>query len=82
MLHFLDKDETKKIPRELHSGPAGGHFGGETTTHKILRPGYYWPTLFGYSYDFIRKCQECQIVVGRLKKPGFSLQPVTVERPF
>jgi hypothetical protein len=26
---------------ELHSGDAGGHFGGDTTTHKVLRVGYY-----------------------------------------
>ena len=31
---------------ELHDGPAGGHFSGDTTSHKILRAGYYWPTLF------------------------------------
>ena len=42
----LDKDEMDVILKELHSGPAGGHFGGETTAHKILRDGYYWPTLF------------------------------------
>ena len=28
---------------DLHDGPAGGHFSGDTTAHKILRAGYYWP---------------------------------------
>ena len=46
LLRCLDKDETEVILKELHSRPAGGHFGGETTAHKILRDGYYWPTLF------------------------------------
>ena len=46
LLRCLDKDETKVILKELHFGPAGGHFGGETMAHKILRAGYYWPTLF------------------------------------
>ena len=46
LLRCLDKDETDVILKELHSGPAGGHFGGETTAHKIIRAGYYWPTLF------------------------------------
>ena len=82
MLRCLDKDETETILRELHSGPAGGHFGGETTTHKILRDGYYWPTLFRDSYAFVRKCQECQLAAGRVKKPDFPLQPISVERPF
>ena len=70
------------ILKELHFGLAGGHFGGETTVHKILRAGYYWPTLFRDSYAFVRKCQECQLVVGRVKKHSFPLQPISVERPF
>ena len=70
------------ILKELYFGPAGGHFGGETTAHKILRAGYYWPTLFRDSYAFVRKCQECQLAAGRVKKPAFPLQPVSVERPF
>ena len=82
LLRCLDKDETDVILKELHSGPAGGHFGGETTAHKILRVGYYWPTLFQDSYAFVRKCQECQLVARRVKKPVFPLQPVSVERPF
>ena len=68
--------------KELHSRPAGGHFGGETTAHKILRAGYYWPTLFWDSYTFVRKCQECQLATGRVKKHVFPLQPVSAERPF
>ena len=82
LLRCLDKDETKIILRELHSGSAGGHFGGENTTHKIIRVGYYWPNLLQNSYSFVRKCQECQTVAGRVKKSTFPLQPVTVERPF
>ena len=46
LLRCLDKDETEMILKELYSGSAHGHFGGETTAHKILRVGYYWPTLF------------------------------------
>ena len=82
LLRCLKKDETEVILKELHFGPAGGHFGGETTAHKILRAGYYWPTLFRDSYAFVRKCQECQLAAGRVKKPGFSLQPISIERHF
>ena len=70
------------ILKELHFGLADGHFGGKTTAHKILRAGYYWPTLFRYYYAFVRKCQECQLAAGRVKKYDFPLQHVSVERPF
>ena len=41
MLRCLEHDEAQKILTELHDGPAGGHFAGDTTAHKIMRAGYY-----------------------------------------
>ena len=46
LLRCLEKVNAEHILTELHDGLAGGHFSGETTTHKVLRAGYYWPTLF------------------------------------
>ena len=46
LLRFLEKDDAKHILMELHHGLVGGHFSRETTTHKVLRAGYCWPTLF------------------------------------
>ena len=81
-LRCLDKDETEVILKELHSGPLGGHFGGETTAQKILRAGYYWPTLFRDSYTFVRKCQECQLAIGRVKNLLFLYNLFQPKDPF
>ena len=62
-MHCLEKDEVEKVLLELHAGEACGHFGGDTTAHKVLRDGYYWPTLFEtpmpcvISVLFVRKHQ-------------------------
>jgi hypothetical protein len=37
----LEKDEAEKVFLELHAGEASGHFGGDTTTQKVLRYSYY-----------------------------------------
>ena len=68
--------------QELHDGPAGGHFGGNTTAHKILHVGYYWETLFKYAHEYARKCKVCQTAVGRKRKVTFPLQPVNIQQPF
>ena len=68
--------------QELHDGPAGEHFGGDTTAHKISHAGYYWPTLFKYSHDYVRNCNTCQTASGRKQNPAFPLQPVSIEQPF
>jgi len=55
-MHFLEKEEVDKMLYELHAGEVGGHFGGDTTSHKVLRAGYYWSTLFKDAYTLCRKC--------------------------
>jgi hypothetical protein len=41
LMRYLEKDEEEKVLLELHAGEAGGHFGGVTTAHKVLRASYY-----------------------------------------
>jgi hypothetical protein len=40
-LYFLEKEESEKVLAKLHSDDVGVHFGGYTTTQKVLRAGYY-----------------------------------------
>jgi hypothetical protein len=78
----LEKDDAEHILIELHDGPAGDHFGEETTAHKVLRAGYYWPTLFRDAYAHAQKFQIFQVNAGRERRLAFPLQPVTFENPF
>ena len=39
---------------DLHDGPAGGHFSGDTTTHKIIKAEHYCPTLFKYAHAHVK----------------------------
>eukprot|EP00253_Pinus_taeda_P027025 PITA_27025 len=54
LLRCLEKTEAQKVLQELHDGPAGGHFGADTTAHKIIHAGYYWPTLFRDTHEYHR----------------------------
>jgi hypothetical protein len=82
ILRCVNKEEAKKILKELHSGYCGGHFVSCTTAHKILRAVYYWPTLFLDTYQHVRSCQPCQYFTGKSKLPAQPLKPVVVEAPF
>jgi len=82
LLRCLEKEDSVRVLNELHQGPAGGHFGGETIAHKVLRARYYWPTLFRDAHTFARKCTKCQKCAGRFKKAALPLQPVLIEEPF
>ena len=78
----MEKDEALRVLSSLHEGLAGRHFRVEVTAHKILKVGYYWPTLFRDAHNHVRKCEECQKSAGREKRPNFPLHPVEIENPF
>jgi transposase InsO family protein len=82
ILRCVNKEEAKKLLEELHSGYCGGHFASRTTAHKILRAGYYWPTLFSDTHQHVRSCQPCQYFSRKTKLLAQPLKPVVIEAPF
>ena len=56
LLRRLEKEESDSALKQLHDGPASGHFGGDTIAHKVLRAGYFCPTLFKDAHSFVRRC--------------------------
>ena len=76
------ENDADKIKHELHEGECGGHLYWKTTTNKILRAGYYWPTLFQDIHKMITSCHKCQIFEGKRKFLPLPLHPIIVEDHF
>ena len=45
LLKCLSPTEASYAMREVHEGVCGNHLGGRSLSYKILRQGYYWPTM-------------------------------------
>ncbi|XP_074346323.1 uncharacterized protein LOC141685096 [Apium graveolens] len=41
----LEESEANDVLRDIHEGDYGNHSGGRSLSCKVLRMGYYWPTL-------------------------------------
>ena len=52
--------EVLDILEACHDSAYGRHFSGQLTGQKILRIGYFWPTLSKDSHDYVRKCDAYQ----------------------
>ncbi|CAM8941178.1 unnamed protein product [Rhodiola kirilowii] len=52
--------DTKGIIACCHSSSYGGHGSASKTTAKILQSGFYWPSAFKDTYQFVKACNECQ----------------------
>ncbi|XP_062104097.1 uncharacterized protein LOC133815258 [Humulus lupulus] len=79
----VPKREMKDILFHCHASPTGGHFGGARTAAKVLECGFYWPTLYKDSYDYVKhfdrfdvwvatSTNDAKVVVKFLKKNIFS----------
>ena len=54
------EEEMGSILAHYHSFECRGHFGGNKTTAKVLKSGFYWPTLFRDAYAYVSACDRCQ----------------------
>ena len=54
LLKCIDGDECQYIMRAVHEGNYGNHSGGRSLAGKILRQGYYWPTIKDDAHKFAR----------------------------
>jgi hypothetical protein len=82
LLKCMSPQEAEMIVAEFHSGLCGGHHFWKATAHKILRAGYYWPTVFTDVCKRVRACIKCQKFVGKQQLRSVSLNPVVVSGPF
>ncbi|CAM8997996.1 unnamed protein product [Rhodiola kirilowii] len=56
----VPKEDFKEIIACCHSSSYGGHGSASKTTSKILQSGFYWPSMFKDTYEFVKACNECQ----------------------
>ena len=82
ILKCVAEEESRRLIEGFHSGFCGVHFAAKTTTHKILRAGYYRPTLYMDVDKSVGNCQKCQLFTGKQKLAALPLNPVVVQSPF
>ncbi|XP_016185798.1 uncharacterized protein LOC107627482 [Arachis ipaensis] len=58
LLKCLHPDQTDYVLREVHKGCCGHHIGGKALARKLIRAGYYWPTIMNDSKEFMAHLSE------------------------
>ena len=59
-LRYLSHDEAKYVMKEVHEGMCGTHSRARSLVHKLIRAGYYWPTMLKDAQAYIKTCNKCQ----------------------
>ncbi|GJT37771.1 reverse transcriptase domain-containing protein [Tanacetum coccineum] len=69
--------QAKYVLREIHEGSCSMHSGPRSVVSKVIRTGYYWPTMHMDARNLIRKCNDCQIHRSVIRNPQQNLTPIT-----
>jgi len=59
ILICLDESEAAYTLADVHGG-ISRHLGGRALAKKVLRKGYYWPTMTHDAMKFVKKSEQCQ----------------------
>nr|XP_009388102.1 PREDICTED: uncharacterized protein LOC103974923 [Musa acuminata subsp. malaccensis] len=82
LLWCLEPDEAQTVLAEVHEGVCGEHIGGRTLAHKILRQGYYWPTMCRDAKAYVQRCSSCQEHARAPRQPAVPLAPIDCSWSF
>ncbi|KAJ3689951.1 hypothetical protein LUZ61_019115 [Rhynchospora tenuis] len=81
-LTCVGKVKAAELLNETHQGICGSHQGPRTLGKRIMRQGYYWPTLRKDAEDLVRRCAQCQFHARIDHKPPNKLKPIISPWPF
>ena len=81
-LKCIAGEDTEYVLREVHEGICGNHIGARTLAGKVLRQGYYWPTILKDATNLVKKCRICQEHAKISRLSSEPLTSITSPWPF
>ncbi|XP_065620259.1 uncharacterized protein LOC136063576 [Quercus suber] len=81
-LRCLGHEEADYVMREVYEGICGNHSGARSLVHKLIRAGYYWPTMQKDAQTYVKICDKCQRFGNLIRQPTKELTPMTAPWPF
>ena len=67
---------------DCHGGACGGHLSRLSTAQKILRAGYFWPSIFKDCVNAVKKCHACQVFAHNMRLHPAPLHPIITAGPL
>jgi hypothetical protein len=59
LLQCASKTEGQEILSEIYAGACRGHIGARALAAKVLRQGFYWPTIIDDAVKLVSTCKAC-----------------------
>ncbi|XP_075649780.1 uncharacterized protein LOC142620265 [Castanea sativa] len=81
-LKCVNEDEARYILEEIHEGVCGNHVGPRSLASKVIRTGYFWPTVQTDAAQLVKNCDKCQRFGNIQRLPAEKLTTISSPWPF
>ncbi|XP_050259164.1 uncharacterized protein LOC126704182 [Quercus robur] len=81
-LKCVDEEEVRYILEEIHGGVCGDHASPRSLVNKVIRTGYFWPTMQVDAVEIVKKCDKCQRYRNVQRLPAERLTTIASLWPF
>ena len=75
-------DEVEAMLNDFYRGACGGNLFVIYTAQKILRVGYFWPSIFKDCINAVKKCHPFQVFSCNMRLHPAHLHPIVTACPF
>ncbi|XP_074324259.1 uncharacterized protein LOC141661175 [Apium graveolens] len=82
LVRCLNTEEQRQALEAVHEGICGEHLAGRSLAFKILRQGFFWPTLKADASNYAKRCVQCQLFATVPKQPPEEMTSVLSPIPF
>ena len=82
ILRCMSGNECARIMSELHEGICGSHVGVRSLASKVVRAGFYWPSVREDCVRYAQWCKQCQMHADWHKAPPEELRSIYSPWPF
>ena len=81
-LKCLNPQEANYALREIHEGICGNHSGPGSLVNKVVKAGYFWPTMQKDAYPLVQKWDKCQHFRNIQRIPTENIMSIASSWPF
>ena len=81
-LSFLALDQSNYVLREVYEGACENHLRARELIHKVVRVGYYWPTIQADAKAYVKVCDQFQRFSNVPRQPSEYLTPMMAQWLF
>ncbi|XP_022845323.1 uncharacterized protein LOC111368325 [Olea europaea var. sylvestris] len=81
-LRCLRPSESSQALEEVHEGICGNHQGARALAFKLIRYGYYWPTMKKDVQEYVKKYDKCQRFSDIIHHPAEDLANISCTAAF